>query len=67
MEKDKFLFGILYVVELLVLHYDQWTLAEEIVLDCGYGLDDFLDAQKESGNQSERMIEFFKWCFKDEL
>ena len=64
--QDKFLFGILYTIQLLVLHYDQLALAKEIVVESGYGLDDFLDAQKQSEYQDEQMIEFFNWCFKDE-
>ena len=61
----QFLNGLLFAIQELVLSYGEDTIAEELIKNSGYGLDEFLKSQKKSGFKTRKMNTFIKKALEE--
>ena len=63
-DPNKFLEGILYAVQQLVIFHGEDAYAKYIAWESGFTGEQFLAAQKNSGYENRRMNKFFRDVFK---
>ena len=56
--------GILYSVQYLIITRDEPSMAQELIRDSGYTMNDFLKIQRKSGYESRKMNKVIREAFK---